>query len=243
MRPVLMLAAMVWMTAEALPALAAQDCPNPFVTVVKKDGTLVEGILRQDLGDQGVLVDVGGKKVLVPDEEISYVDEDCTRTGTHAAPQGGGGGKSLTSNEAAVRNNFIDLFQRAARWTGGGCLSLGCGLCSTGIVITLLTTITAFTQQQSIITALTLGTILLVAFGIISGIFVGGGAGMMLGAQLADYLRPDLRDVGPATSQNTTEPLDVMTARRPAPAAPATNAVSNASAQLASTPTVHGVAY
>lgn len=248
MRPFVLLAAVVLMGA-GLPAAAAEDCPNPYVTVVKKDGGLVEGILRQDLGDQGVLVDVNGKKVLIPDSEISYVDEDCSRGAgaTRAAPQGGGGGgKSLSSTEAQVRNNFIDMFQRAARWTGGGCVSLGCGLCSTGIVITLLSAVTAFTQGTNIITTLTLGTILLVAFGVVSGVFVGGGAGILLGAQLTDYLRPDLREVSPTAAAQPSDgdaAADVLGIRAPARATPRSHPVANASSQLAGTPNPGGVAY
>jgi hypothetical protein len=185
------------------------DCPRPWVVVVRKDGSVVEGRLVKDI-DKGILVEVGARTQLVPDDEIEEVVEDCSRLPppvaaplpapsqppAPAAPPpppttGKKVQKTVLAAEAEFRNNFIGYIQQSVRWAGGGCVSLGCGLCSTGVVFALLTLAYGLTGQTSIQGAVIVAPLLLVIFGMASAVFVASGGGLLLSAQLLDFLRPD----------------------------------------------------
>lgn len=193
MRAFLLLTTLALTLQSQRPAMAAEECANPYVVVVKKDHSTVEGILKRDLGEKGVLVEQGGRTVFIPEDDIDYVDEDCSR-GRVTPPQPPAPARKVMSQEGAIRNSFIDMFQRGLRWTGGGCLSLGCGLCSTGFLVTFVY-LMQHIADPALATTLGFVGVLLAVVGLVSGVFVGVGAGMIFGAQMSDYLRPELTEV------------------------------------------------
>jgi hypothetical protein len=192
MRAILLMTVLAAAALAPRPA-AAEECANPHVVVVKKDHSTVEGILRRDLGEKGVLVDQGGRTVFVPEEEIDYVDEDCSRARPAPPRAASPAAPRAEPRETSLRNNFVDMFQRGLRWVGGGCVTLGCGLCSSGIIITLISLVGSLGRGDLLATLFVSGA-LLGAFGLVSGVFVGTGAGMLFGAQMSDYLKSDPSD-------------------------------------------------
>jgi len=192
---------------------AADDCVRPWVVVVKNDGALVEGWLVKD-AESGVLVDVAGRTVLVPEPEIREVVEDCERRATvsplapmqpgqpaqpaqpaprvQRAPKPAAAAPAsqsrLQAAESSTRNSVINFSQYFLRWGGGLCISCGGGLFTTGI---LFVVISAATQAgpPSTQSLLSLGTVLGVITAI-SAFIAGGGAAMVVSAQLTEFLRP-----------------------------------------------------
>ena len=216
----------------ALPNVAVADqCRDPLTIVIKKDGTTVEGRLVKDF-EKGVVLDVNGKSQFVAEESIEEVIEDCTR---HPGKVGGAPTRStpsrLSGGEARFRNAMIDMTQRGLRWFGGGCVGLGCSVCSSGLIVSVLTMLGIIQQGQDLVVAITTGGLLVFIFGVVAGVLVGGGAGMFLGAQLADFLRPsaaDMTDAPPAAAatQPGEDMMDMMSARPEQPPAPVNTAAS-----------------
>ncbi|MEW5855406.1 MAG: hypothetical protein AB2A00_41920 [Myxococcota bacterium] len=178
------------------------DCPNPWVVVVKTDGSVVEGKLVREI-ERGVLVDVGGRTTLVPDEQIEEVVEDCSRA---AAPGVGAAQPQAPAappvarpapaprSRAAVaadsfRNSVIMAGQMGMRLVGGACMSLGLTICSIGVVTAL--TLFIGSLGQGLENALVLTLLALAIFGGAAAVFWGSGAGLLVGAQMAGALRTD----------------------------------------------------
>ncbi|MBI5496129.1 MAG: hypothetical protein HY904_13985 [Deltaproteobacteria bacterium] len=197
----------VLLLASAPAAAADEGCRNPWTVVLKKDATTVEGWLVADT-DKGILIEVDGRTQLVPEQQIDEVVEDCARVRAAVpAPAPGGGSQrpaarpakpTLKDTEAVFRNSFIDNMQRGMRWFGGGCVSLGCGLCSTGMVIGLITLVNALQVQANLLVTAGWVGLVTVLFGGAAGLLVGAGAGLIFGAQFTDLLRPDV--TAPSTS-------------------------------------------
>lgn len=196
MRALLACLVVLFLTPAA--AHAQEDCARPWVVVVKKDGGLVEGWLVKDV-DSGVLVDVSGHTVLVPEPDIKEVVEDCGRQAPKAGvPQPTAPLATRAPREAdsdgRTRNAIIDMAQAAMRWSGGACLSIGGGLFTTGLVIVLISAIPAIVSGGF----LEILPGLLIILGLVtavSAVFVGSGAGLFLGAQLTNNLRAGAADM------------------------------------------------
>jgi hypothetical protein len=170
------------------------------VVVVKNDGSVVEGTLVKDI-DKGVLIEVGGKTTLVPEADIAEVVEDCSRsvrgkTAPGAAPRAG---QQVRDKEQRFRSEVIGTAQTAARWVGTGCLGLGCNILGAGVIAGISTFAYMLTRQDpenALFTALLSASLIGGVFGVAAIVFMGGGAGLLLGARLADFVRPD-EDVAP----------------------------------------------
>lgn len=220
-----MLGLMLGVLGDASPA-HAEDCTDPWVVVVRKDNTTVEGRLIKD-GDTGVLLESGGKSVFVPEADITEVVEDCSRRAP--APKAGGiipapaapRGK-LATTESRFRNNMIDGGQKMLRWVGSGCMGLGCSLFGSGVVVGVLTLAGAIAQQQSVINAVAAaGVIVVIATGV-AAVIGGSGAAMLLGAQLADGLR--FTPEGPAPAADDPLPDTLGSAAPPSSSSSSTAA-------------------
>lgn len=193
-------------------ASADEECPKPWVVVVKHDGSLVEGWLLKD-AESGVLVDVNGHTVLVPEGDIKEVVEDCDRrppSSSVAPPSTGTRGRTQRAAppppppsrgqaaEASFRNSAINFSQYFLRWGGGLFISCGGGLFTTGIIVVIFQLVGRGFGPESLLSAgLILGGITAVAAAL-----AGTGVGMVLGAQLTEFARP-----GPAAA--APPPADV----------------------------------
>ena len=161
-------------------------CARPYVVVVKKDGSVVEGRLLKDM-DQGVLVQTPGRSVLVPEAEIDEVVEDCSHALSTPAAPARMPMAARAAPEPSARNSFIDFSQLGMRSVGGIMVGLGGTLLTSGIVMALLTFINAL--GSGIQNALLIGGLVFGVLGGLAMVLVGLGAGLLVGASFSNYLR------------------------------------------------------
>jgi len=177
-----------------LAALGAQaqpeDCEKPWVVVVKKDGSISEGPLVRDI-QRGVVLRVDGKSTLIPEEDIEEVIEQCDHD-LLAAPLKAAAAPPATG---LFRTNTVEFGQRVMRFTGSGCLTLGCGLASTGMVSALGYMLNGFVQAQNSgqtspqPQVFQLAGVFLAGFGGAAAVALGSGAGLFVVAALLDPLK------------------------------------------------------